>query len=161
MKKLLFFIVGLLLLGCAYMYVSNNKKVYVVDTIVLFNAFKMKADLEKSYEPKLMALKMQCDSIKALISHQQGSGNGVVHPDLLKNYEHSLQVFEYEFNDCNDKVNTQVWKRLNTIIEAYGKAKKAKVIIGGNGMGTVLYSDEDVNITKEVIEYANKKYEGR
>jgi len=57
-------------------------------------------------------------------------------------------------------VSQQIWDRLNTYIKEYGKAQKHKIILGTQGGGNVMYADDAVDLTDEVLHYANTKYEG-
>jgi outer membrane protein len=78
---------------------------------------------------------------------------------LYKTFCQAKATFEQEYQESNQSINEQVWKRLNPLIDEYGKAKGFRLIIGANGMGSVLYNDEYYDQTKELTDFVNKKYE--
>lgn len=60
-----------------------------------------------------------------------------------------------------DSLNAIIWKRLNPLIQEYGRAKKYKMILGANGSGTLLYSDSTLDISDDLIKYVNDEYNRR
>jgi Skp family chaperone for outer membrane proteins len=59
-----------------------------------------------------------------------------------------------------DSLNAIIWKRLNPLIQQYGKENKYKMIFGADGTGHLLYSDSSLDISNRVIEYVNEQYNG-
>jgi outer membrane protein len=43
-------------------------------------------------------------------------------------------------------------------LEEFNKNKKYEIIFSNRGTGTILYSDKKYDITKEVVDFLNKKY---
>lgn len=62
------------------------------------------------------------------------------------------------YEASNSTINEKVWKRLNPLIDDFGKKNNIRIMIGANGMGTVLYNDNSVSMTNELIEFINKNY---
>lgn len=60
-----------------------------------------------------------------------------------------------------DSLNAIIWKRLNPLIQEYGREKKYKMILGANGSGTLLYSDSTLDISDDLIKYVNDEYNRR
>lgn len=48
----------------------------------------------------------------------------------------------------------RLWKSM-------AKKRHLHLIIGANGMGSVLYNDDYYDMTNDLINYANKEYEGK
>ncbi|RYD53619.1 MAG: OmpH family outer membrane protein [Sphingobacteriales bacterium] len=142
--------VGLQLAG------SKSKRVAVVDLVRLFDAFAMKKDLEQRAGIKLQALAQNIDSLQA-IAQVQTSGSGA---SFFQGRLDSLRTdAQRAYQTANETISQQVWTRLNALMERYGKENGFDVLIGSNGMGTVLYAADAVNKTEEVIQYVNAKYE--
>lgn len=140
---------------------GNNKKIAVVDAIQLFNSFKMKIELEEKASGGLRYLGHQADSLQKEL---EGKSKVKDFPKaelegLYKTYMQAKGLLEQEYQQSNQSINEQVWKRLNPLIDEYGKKEKLRLIIGANGMGNVLYNDDYYDQTKEVIDFVNKKYE--
>jgi outer membrane protein len=52
------------------------------------------------------------------------------------------------------------WTEINKYIMEYGKENKFDMIHGVSGEGNLMYADEKLNVTDQVIEYMNNKYDG-
>ena len=72
---------------------------------------------------------------------------------LKENLEQFNQQFAYEETQ-------KIWKRLHSYVEEFSATKNYKLIIGSEKKQDVLYADPNVNITNELINYVNSKYEG-
>lgn len=138
-----------------------NKKIAVVDAIQLVNSYKMKLELEAESGELLTFLGRKADSLK-----QDLTGKSKVKdfpkPELdriLSAYRNAQGLLEQQYQQSNQSINEQVWKRLNPLIDEYGKGHGFRLIIGANGMGSVLYNDAYYERTKELIDFVNKKYE--
>jgi outer membrane protein len=159
---------GITILACAltaaillFIQKRDNKKIAVVDAIKLFNSYKMKMELEAKAAGSLRYLGNQADSLQKEL---EGKSKVKDVPKaelegLYKTYMQARGLLEREYEQSNQSINEQVWKRLNPLIDEYGKKEGLRLIIGANGMGNVLYNDDYYDQTKEVIDFANKKYE--
>lgn len=138
---------------------SERKKTAVVDAIKLFDQFNMKKELEETAKVKLQAISKQVDSVTNLLQMAKATRN----EDEIKKLQYVLEymnsVMENAYKESNTDINAQVWKRLNPIIDQYGKANGLHLIIGANGMGSVLYQDDYYDLTADLIKFANKTYE--
>jgi len=141
---------------------KNNKKLAVVDAVQLFNSYRMKLDMEAVDGKKLDILGRQVDSLKQVLA-LKSKEPGVPRQELEELYRifQSWQAnLETQYQQSNQSINEQVWKRLNPLVDEYAKKNGLRLIVGANGMGSVLYFDEFYDKTKEVIDYVNKDYEG-
>lgn len=139
----------------------NQKKIAVVDAVKLFNAYKMKQEMEAKAGGRLRFLAHQADSIKQELTVKSKT-KGVPEQELQRlyqSYNTARSGLEQEYEESNQAINEQVWKRLNPVIDEYGKEKGLRLIVGANGMGSVLYYDAYYDHTEELIEYVNQKYE--
>lgn len=136
-------------------------KVSVVDAIKLFNGFKMKIELEQRAGVQLKAMQAQSDSIGQVLQAIQKTAKGPTDEQrqLYNAYEISRSRLQQAYTQSNEEINQQVWKRLNPLIEEYGKQQGLHLMIGANGMGTVLYTDGYFDKTEELIRFVNAKYE--
>lgn len=151
---------GLVLIGIiGYLYyeVHQLKKMAMIDVIRLFNEFDMKKDLEEVEKLRLSKLRKEVDSFENVITIIQQSKKT---PDklLIEQYSSSKFIFEEEYKNGNQTLNEQIWKRLNPLLDEYGKQKGFNLLIGANGMGTVLYHTEYFDVTSDALEFVNKKY---
>lgn len=139
----------------------QQRKIAVVDAITLYNQFKMTKDLETHNGKDIQALTQSVDSLKGALQVKSSDKN-IPEQEIRELYGHYMkaqQLLDTRFQELNNEINIQVWKRLNPLIDDYGKSNGLRLIIGANGMGTVLYNDDFYDHTQEIIKYVNKRYE--
>jgi len=149
-------VTGLIVYGLV---IRLNRKTAVVDAVKLFNGYNMKKDLEGQVKGKLEFLSKQMDSVQnkwRMVSAAKEQDSAKM---LSTIYGMLKQKLQDEYTQSNKMINTEVWKRLNPLIESYGKKHGLHLIIGANGMGTVLYEDNYYDMTDDLIKYVNSKYE--
>jgi Skp family chaperone for outer membrane proteins len=155
-------IISLLSSGLVYVLLINqSRKTAVVDAIKLFNQYNMKKELETKEKTRLEAMSKVLDSLTNKIKVAQASKDDQTAKMLFDRFNQLKQQLRDEYNQSNQLINQEVWKRLNPLIEEFGKKKNLHLIIGANGMGSVLYNDEYYDLTPELVTYVNKQYEGR
>jgi len=146
---------------CLSAYVLVNKKeVGYVDVIRLFGEYEMKKELEKKDEPQLKAIQYDVDSLKTV--YEMMVKKDGVDKQLLRSIESQIQymagVFEGEYSRSNSTINEKVWKRLNPLVDEFAKKEKLDLLVGANGMGTVLYGSKQTDYTDKLIKFVNDKY---
>ena len=135
---------------------QNLKKVVVADAIELVNEFSLKKELESKVEGKLNEYNHLVDSLNGIVENSSNPNyKKKITLEMRNIQEEARQAYEIS----NRNINEQVWKRLNPWIEEFGKENDYKIIIGSNGMGTVLYNNNVTECTSDLIQFVNKKYE--
>lgn len=138
----------------------NKERIVYVDTIKLFNEYNLKKDLEREAERKLLALKGEIDSTTAALKTAVSQKRSKVEVEELQyRFLSKKREVEDEYRKSNGEINEVVWKRLNPLIDQFGKEQGVELMVGANGMGTVLYGDHDKDMTAILIEFVNKQYE--
>ena len=75
----------------------------------------------------------------------------------LQNYQKAIQQQSaQEDAAATEKVLTSV----NTFLKEYGERKNYKIIMGAYSSGNIIYAQEGLDITDEVIDALNKNYSG-
>lgn len=152
--------IGLLSFSASYLLIQKEqKKIVVVDAIKLFNSYNMKKELEKEVDGRLKYMAHLSDSLEQQLKFYPDASKAP--KELIYSYQTLRNNIDAEFEKANRSINEQVWKRLNPLIAKYGKANNLHVIIGANGMGTVLYNSEAFDLTDDLTKYINKEYEGK
>ena len=75
----------------------------------------------------------------------------------INNYQQSVQQ---QIQKENQHITQAVINDINAFVKEYGKENGYKIILGARGNGNIMYADSSKNITKEVLIYLNKKYQG-
>jgi outer membrane protein len=156
MKRILiaFLAFTLIQTGVVYFLCGNNqKKIVYADAIRLFNSYKFKTDMEKLSQARLGQLKGELDSVSVIYKTNPGDAHA---QELVAAKEQQLSQ---AYSLINKEINEKVWERLNPVINKFGKEQKLELLIGANGMGTVLYASDAKDVTAELIQYANAQYE--
>lgn len=132
---------------------GGEKKIVYADAIRLFNEYKFKIELEKMGQGTLTRLKNQLDSVSVIYKANPADERG---QQLVAEGQQKLAE---AYTAINKEINQKAWERLNPVINKFGKEKGIDMLIGANGMGTVLYASDTRDVTDELIKYANGNYD--
>ncbi len=130
--------------------------VVYVDNVKLFDGFYMTKEMKKIGESQFNTQKAKIDSLYITIQKSNPTQQQVLMKEyiaLKENLEQFNQQFAYEETQ-------KIWKRLHSYVEEYSAENSYKLIIGSEKKQDVLYADPNVDITNELINYVNSKYEG-
>ena|SRR6201985_1357595 len=156
MKKIIIALVAFLCIQtavCYYLIHKSEKKIVYADAIKLFNGYKFKLDMEQSSQGTLKKLKTGLDSATAFYKVNPTNA------DAQRLVMEKQQQLNGAYAQINKEINQKVWERLNPVIHEFGKAKNIDIMIGANGMGTVLYASDHWDVTDDLIKYVNENYE--
>jgi len=132
---------------------TEKKKGFVLNQQI-FEKFNGKKAMEERLNTFRAAAKADLDSISTQINANPKNEK------LQQLYAQRLKQVQLKEEELSQTYTADIWKRINGYIDAYGKEKNYEYIFGAMGNGGIMYADEAQNITDEVIEYINKKYEG-
>lgn len=158
------FLIVLSLFSC-----GDSVKVAYANNKQLFNGFELTIELTKKLEVKKVASQLTLDSIKFELVELKKKIEFTETPNesLIKN--HQLLYNEYltkekSFMSSNEELaqqyDEQIMKQLNEHIKNYAKDQKISVLLG-SGDGNLLYAEEGMNVTDDLIKYSNLKYSGK
>jgi outer membrane protein len=144
-------------------------KTAFVNTNQLYDGFELKKELEKKYNLTENARKAILDSLHnnlQLLSNQTRNSKSA-NRKLIEQYSSSEENFyavRTRFEDENellrDKYTEEIWNRINLYVKEYGERNGYTYIYGANGEGNLMYASNAEDITEEVKEYINKRYNG-
>lgn len=135
----------------AILYNQNDTKQAYIEALSLFNNFEGTKELEAKLLSKKANHKVALDSLKLLVVDRES--------ELY--YQQQLMKYEHIEGEMEMKYNTQIWNQLNSYINDYGQQEGYDFIYGATGSGSMMYAKENLDITDEVIKFANEKYEGK
>jgi outer membrane protein len=152
--------VALLLIAIYCVYINSKlDKIVVVDVVKVFNGFEMKKELESRVDVELNEYSAGIDSLNALLD-QAIKNKDVTRGEIIEQmlYQQKMQA-QQAYEVSNKNINEQVWKRLNPLIDEFSKKNNYRIVLGANGMGSILYNDEAVDRTQELLQFVNSKYQ--
>lgn len=153
-----------ILFGLVIYIIGKEKNIAFIDTAVVFNEFKMTAAVDKELKE---AEKAKGKILDSLIDILKQADAGILKLEanktdfLKKEYAYKNKQFTQELETMKQSGIEKIWKQINQYISDYSKEKNYLIILGANGQGSLMYANEQINVTKEVSEYINEKFNGK
>lgn len=142
---------------------STPKQAYI-NSAEVFNAFLGKRELEADLEQLRVSHKSVLDSLLMDIDLLQNKLNSK-NQDTLARQKQLYQSLEREFFDKEQEQTSiydkRIWTQINQYVQDYGQERDYTLIWGADGGGNLMYADKSMDISKEIIQYINQKYEGK
>lgn len=163
MKKLVIIAIALILASC------NQTKVAYIDIEELMKDYEATKALEIALKEKQEVMAKELDSISApfqLKVQQYYQNQRKMSAQKRAQTEQALQQ-EQQFLQSkqqqaaqqlqkeNQEMSEVITKRVDSFVADFAKAKGYNLIFGTSGKGTVLYGDETLNVTKDILEILN------
>lgn len=151
-------IILLLISFILYFHFSISEKMVYVDNNKLFEEFRMTKEMRKTGEKEFNKKKATLDSLYIEIQRE----------DLSKEFK-EVMMKEFiskrdEFDQFNQKFaieeSSKIWTRISSYTGDFAKNKKYKIVFGSNNKQNILFAEETIDVTKELLDYINKKYSG-
>jgi outer membrane protein len=117
----------------------------------------MTKDLKKIGEVEFNSKKKEIDSLYLRV---QGNLSESEKESLMKLLISKREEFDYFNQTYASSEAMKIWNRIDSYVLKFSEEKEYKIIIGANSKRDVLYVDKKIDITQELTEYINKKYEG-
>lgn len=160
-----------IVVGIVYVIIPKQKSAYIT-TADVFEKFTLKQELEKKYQSVEQKRTYILDSIKLHLNYVYGQiqkeTNKNKQEELIVSYqtiERQYKLQEQQFAEENAKLsetyNNQIFAQINQYVKDYGKIHGYLYIYGTTGEGNIMYADDICDITPQVIEYINNRYDGK
>ncbi|KIA95039.1 hypothetical protein OA93_19015 [Flavobacterium sp. KMS] len=153
-----FLLLIVLIVALIFVSLKLNTKIVAVNSSILFDNFIMTRELKRVGEKEFQTRKVQIDSLYSLLQSQSISENK--RQILLKQFisdKEELVQFNQSFA-INE--SSKIWSRIHTYTEEFSKENRYQLIIGSENKTPVLYTDETIDVTQDLLKYINKRYEG-
>lgn len=136
---------------------STSRDVYYVNSRILFEEFKMTRESQKIGNNTLQRLSFLVDSLRTKMNTEPN--------DQLKSlYLNELLATQNEIENFNTSFvkeeHEKIWSRIKSYTNDYSEAKNQPLIIGSETVSDVLYFDPKIDLTQDLLQYINKRYEG-
>lgn len=157
------------LVAVVYLLTSNpdSRSAYFLSTNV-YNEFEYKKELEAELQFEQQTMQTTLDSLENDLKQSIMLLQGI---SPTQEQINALQIKQNNYIDYRDQVEGNyttkveeyyalIWDRINSYVKEFGEQKGYQYIFGANGDGSIMYADASSDITSEVIEYINQRYEG-
>lgn len=174
MKRTIFInaVVTLLIVGAALWCYNSfySRKIVFVKLNELYEGFILKKEYESKAENTVNAKSNILDSLKLQleISYRNLKGNSKASQEKLQEFEKLRQEYtekQKRFEESNVQMlksyEDQIWTQINKFIVDFGREKNYRIILGANGSGSIMYSEDAVDVTQDAMKYINTRYSGK
>ena len=166
MKKILIIAFAFALASC------NQTKIAYIDVEVLMKDYTATKDLEVKLKAKQEVFAKELDSLQGpfqlkvqeyyklapkMTPQKRAEAEGALQQEqqfLQARQQQASQELQKE----NQENSEALTKKVDSFVADYAKAKGYQLIIGTSGKGTVMYGDEKMNVTADILEVLNKDY---
>lgn len=162
-KLNLLFVINCLLISMLVMlFVSSllksNKEIVYVDTVKLFDGFMMTKEMKRAGEKEYNSRKLIVDNIYSNL--QSPTITASEKKELMQQFIQGKEELE-QFNQTFASEQTiKILSRIKSYTAEFSKDKNYQLVVGSDNKQTILFADEKIDITNELLTYLNKKYEG-
>ena len=154
---------------------THQQKIVFVDSAQLMNGYKGMQDARKAYQQKETTWKANIDTLAHEVQSQimkydkevgkMSAKERQLSQELIRTKQKQFSDYQQAMNsqaqEADSKMTSDVLNQVNTYLKKYGKNHGYKIIMAATQYGNIAYADEDLDITKEVLEGLNKEYAGQ
>lgn len=138
---------------------KTDKEIVSVNKAELFESFQMTKESQGFGEKEFSNKKKILDSLYLRL---QGDLQDSEKEVLMKDFIAKREEFDEFSQNFALQESDKIWSRLKTYAEEFAKEHNYKVILETEDdyNGNVLYSESEIDVTKELIVFVNKRYSG-
>lgn len=145
-----------------------KKDLVFVRTSEVFAKFLLKIEMEKKYIDETRNSGKYLDSlafeIQVLSGKSEISNTGSIEFEKLENlkslYYQKRSYYEKFASDLTANYDNQIITQMQQYIKDYGMMYNYEYVFGMDNDGLVLYGEKMNDVTEDVIEFINAKYQG-
>jgi outer membrane protein len=130
-------------------FLQHEKTAYFYNQQV-FQSFNGTRELEAKLAQQQQQTKKELDSISYLIQHGR--------LDLSEQYQKIVATRSQQYQLLSEQYTNDTWKFINEKVKEYGDQQRYDYIFGASGNGSLMYAKDSHNITDDIIDFVNKKY---
>lgn len=140
-----------------FMKFNYQQKFAIIDKERLFSEFKMTKEISNQINVSNNKLKVKYEG---LVQTYNSAKNEYERIDLRQ----QLEATQNEIENLNGSYRVQqtelIWKRIQSYSESYSEAENYTFIFGFENNGDVIGFKKENDITENLLQYLNKRYEG-
>jgi outer membrane protein len=147
-----------------------KKRFAWVNLSKIYNEFSLKKDLEKKLMVVETARKKITDSLELelkvmvnqfeLLNDAEKNNQSTIFQIKKQEYLTKKQEFDEDNEQLKTDYHQQVLTQINQYVKDYATGHNYSMIYGADGSGVLMYAEEKIEITNEVLLFVNNKYKG-
>ena len=156
--KIILTLLGVLVIGISILFCLQDKdKTRYVSMTQVFNESHLKVEYQKSLAEFEEQSKQQLLKLQDEVNASKTLGDVAKQKLMEDQFVSTQERLQEEYQKKSAAFEEIIWKEINQKVTDYGKEHGIDFILGAKGDGTIMYANEEKEITKEIIEYINKK----
>ncbi|MBT1705601.1 OmpH family outer membrane protein [Chryseosolibacter indicus] len=173
-----FIFITVLVLSCSvavniYLYLSRPTIAYVRSRD-LIEKYSGTIEARAAFERKKSAMLANVDSLEvtlnkareafveeqtSLSSRQQVQRQSELEQQRTRLYQYE-EAIDQKIDEEDNKMMSAVLNQINSFVEEYAKENNIDIILGTTLSGSLLYGEQSMDITEQVLSSINNKYKG-
>jgi outer membrane protein len=151
-------LVSVLAIFLLFYFFKSSKEIVYVDNVKLFDAFSMTKEMKRAGEKEFNSRKSVLDGLYSKL--QSPAISASEKKELMQQFIQGKEELE-RFNQIfATEQSTKIWLRIKSYTAEFSRDNNYKLVVGSDNEQTVLFADEKIDVTNELLTYLNKKYEG-
>lgn len=156
-----------------YLHFSTNQKIVYIDSNQLLNGYHGMQEARAEFQKKASVWQANVDTLMNEVqtsimdyekeSQKMTAKEKELSKELIRTKQRQLQDYQAAMRDKSAQEDQLVTERvlttINSFLTAYGKKNNYKVIFGATASGNIIYAEEAINITDEVLDMLNAQYQ--
>ena len=135
-----------------------NKEIVYVDTAKLFDGFVMTKEMKRVGEKEFNSRKLVLDNLYSNL--QSPTISASEKKELMQQLIQGKEELEQFNQTFATEQTTKIWSRIKSYTAEFSKDKNYQLVVGSDNKQAVLFADEKIDVTNDLLIYLNKKYEG-
>ena len=143
----------------------QQQKIGFVDNVVLINEYQERVDIEAKLQLKITAFKTRTDSLRsafeleikeAELKARKMSQSSI--QKLEQILQQRVQLEQQSIAQESQTLNDSIVNKVIGFVKDYGMSNNFNYILGSNEAGSVLYGDDAMDLTQEILKSLNEAY---
>lgn len=174
-KRTLYIIIGILSITVLFFVIikfKSSPKFAFINNGVIMNEYLGIIDSKKEYEKKAKVWQSNIDTLTASVQqaiqqYEKKVANGSAKEkqlaeDLIGTKKRQMMQYQKAIEQKAQQEEVALTQKeveeINRFVKEYGKKNGYTIIFGATNSGNIVYADEVMDITKDVLEGLNKNY---
>jgi outer membrane protein len=164
----------LLIAAGAWLYTESRSKIGFVQTAYLLSNYQGFVDASVSYQQKSAIWQSNVDTLRREVETMKSdfetqrptltAREKALTEELIRTREQQLtqyrQGVQQQAAREDQEITGRVVQEINAFLREYGEKNAYKIIFGATEVGNIVYAEEAIDLTEEVLEALNRRYRG-
>ena len=150
-------LISVLAIFLLFYFFKSNKEIVYVDTVKLFDGFVMTKEMKRVGEKEFNSRKLVLDNLYSNL--QSPTISASEKKELMQQFIQGKEELEQFNQTFAAEQTTKIWSRIKSYTAEFSKDKNYQLVVGSDNKQAVLFADEKIDITNDLLIYLNKKYE--